>query len=226
MPEFERELRQRLGRLRLSPQAEEEVIVELVGHLEDAYQNFLGQGNGIAEAESRAWEGFPHGRALARKIQRAKQGDESMNNRTKQFWLPALGTSLLGTGLLAIFENAGLRPVILRTPAEQFTTLYLPWLLSLPVFGFLGAYWSRRAGGSMPARILSGIFLSVIYFAVPWLFVPIAMVVDHRTPHMLPFSWFLLNWAILPCLALLIGALPAALLARKNSGTPQVAIHR
>ena len=226
MLDFERELRQRLGRLRLSPRAEEEVICELAGHVEDAYQNFLGQGIGNAEAETRALLEIPDGRELARKIQRAKQGDEYMNNRAKQFWLPALGTSFLGTALLAIFQHAGLRPIILRTPAEQFTTLYFPWLLSLPVFGFLGAYWSRRAGGSISARIVSGIFLSVIYFAVPWLFVPIAMVVDHETPNMVPFAWFLLNWAILPCLALLIGALPAALLARKNSGAPQLAIHR
>lgn len=216
MPDFERELQQRLGRLRLSPHAEEEVISELAEHLEDAYNSHLATGIISEEAEMRALREIPDGRKLARKIQHAKRGEENMNNRTKQFWLPALVTSLLGTGLLAIFQYAGMRPIVLRTPVEQFTTLYFPWLLSLPAFGFLGAFWSRRAGGAIPTRLFAGSFLSLIYFAVPWLFVPIAMLMDHETPHMVPFTWFLLNWAVLPGLALLLGALPAAMFSGKD----------
>lgn len=105
-------------------------------------------------------------------------------------------------------------------------TIYLPWLLTLPFLGFLGAAMSRRQGGTVRASILAAIFLSLIYFALPWLFVPVAMLVDHNTPRMTQVGWFFLNWAILPGLALLIGALPAALVARKSLEPSHTAIHQ
>jgi hypothetical protein len=216
VPDWEQSVRERLGKLQLAPQVEDEIVAELTGHLEDAHENFLKQGIDEEKAREQTSREISDGRRLARKIHRAKQGDEEMNNRVKQFWLPALATSLLGTGLLAILQFAGLRPIILYTPVADFTTLYFPWLLSLPFFGFLGAYLSRRAGGAIGTRLIAGIFLSMIYFCVPWLFVPIAMLVDHETPRMVPFTWFLLNWAVLPGLALLIGALPAAFFGRER----------
>lgn len=217
MPDFERELRHRLGRLRLSPQAEEEVISELAGHLDDAYQNFMGQGIGAEEAANRAWSGFPNARGFVRRIERAKQGADEMNNRILQLWLPALVTSLIGTCLLEFMvEVLRMRPIVIAVAAQTSVTIYLPWLLALPVVGYLGAAISRRQGGTIRTGLVAAAFLALIYFALPWLFVPIAMLVDHSTPPMVPFIWFLLNWAILPGLALLIGALPAALISSRD----------
>ena len=227
MPDWDRMLRYRLRDLRLASAEQEEVIAELVGHLEDAYESFLKQGIGAEEAANRAWSEFSNAHELARKIQLAKQGGENMSNRVRQFWLPALLTSLIGTGLLAFMQQWGLRPLVLRIPMESPATFYFPWLLTLPFLGFLGAAWSRREGGAISARIAAGIFLSIIYFSVPWLFVPIAMiVVYHETPRMLPFAWFLLNGAIVPCVALLVGALPAALVAWKSLEPSHTAIHQ
>lgn len=217
MPDFEKALKSRLGRLKLAPQVGEEVFAELSDHLEDAYKFHLAAGIDSEDAEMRALSEIPAGRELARKIQRAKRGDEQMNNRIRQFWLPALVTSLIGTGLLAFMVEAlRLTPRVLPVSSESSMTIYLPWLLALPFLGFLGASMSRRAGGAVPTRILAAIFLSLIYFALPWLFVPVAMLVDHNTPRMTQVGWFFLNWAILPGLALLAGALPAALISSRD----------
>jgi hypothetical protein len=202
--------------MRLDADQQEEIIAELAGHLEDVYENFLEQGICAEKAEEQAWREVSRGRKLARKIRRAKQGGENMSNRVKQFWLPALMTSLIGTGVLAVMQQWGLRPMVLRVPMESPATFYFPWLLTLPFLGFLGAFWSRREGGAISTRIAAGTFLSLIYFTVPWLFVPIAIVFDHETPHMVPFAWFLLNWAAVPCIALLIGVLPATFSAQKS----------
>ncbi|HEV2341630.1 MAG TPA: hypothetical protein VGS15_07520 [Candidatus Acidoferrales bacterium] len=210
-------MKSRLGRLKLAPQVGEEVFAELSDHLEDAYKFHLAAGIDSEDAEMRALREIPAGRELARKIQRAKRGDEQMNNRIRQFWLPALVTSLIGTGLLAfMIEALRLTPRVLPVSSESSMTIYLPWLLALPFLGFLGAAMSRRAGGAIPTRILAAIFLSLIYFALPWLFVPVAMLVDHNTPRMTQVGWFFLNWAILPGLALLLGALPATFIGRER----------
>lgn len=228
MPDWEQQLKERLAGLKLAPAVQEEVIAEFAGHLEDAHEGFLKQGIGAEEAARRVRNELSDSRQLARRIQRAKQGEENMNNRTKQLWLPALVTSGLGTAFLAILEDEGIRRLVLRTPPVGPAQAYPLWLLSLPVLGFLGAYWSRRAGGAISARIIAGIFLSLIYFAVPFMILPIALVVDHRAPTIgvLGLAWVLLNWAVLPCLALLIGALPAALLARKSLEPSRAAIHQ
>jgi hypothetical protein len=216
VPDWEQSVRERLGELHLAPQVEDEIVAELAGHLEDTHGNFLEQGIGDEEAREQTSREISDGRELARKIHRAKQGEENMSNRARQFWLPALMTSLIGTGLLAVMQQWGIRPIVLRAPLESPATFYLPWLFALPFLGFLGAAWSRREGGTIRTRIIAGIFLSLIYFAVPWLFVPMAIVVDHETPHLVPFVWFLLNWAVVPCIALLIGALPAAFSVTKS----------
>jgi hypothetical protein len=203
--------------MRLGEEQQEEIIAELAGHLEDVYESSLEQGICAEKAEEQAWREVSSGRELARRIRFAKQGEDEMSNFTRQVWLPALVTSLVGTGLLAFFQQLGMRPIVLRVPSEISVTLYLPWLLSLPLLGFLGAFWSRREGAAIRTRIIAGIFLSLIYFAVPWLILPVALVVDPHTPKMVPFAWFLLNWAVLPCIALLVGALPAAMSAREGS---------
>ncbi|HEV2488337.1 MAG TPA: hypothetical protein VGT03_00895 [Candidatus Acidoferrales bacterium] len=218
MPDFEQALKARLGPLELAPQVADEVFAELAEHLEDLYKSHLAAGIVSEEAELRALREIPDGAELARKIHRAKRGEETMNNRTKQIWMPGLVTSGLATCLLAIFENLGMKPAVLSTRAAIPTLFYLPWLLSLPVFGFVGAYWSRRAGGGTGARIIAGVFTSFIYLALPFPLWSLALVVDPRTPRMAVLGWFwcLLNWAVLPCLALLVGALPATFIGSER----------
>jgi hypothetical protein len=222
MPDWEQMLRERLGELRLELAVQQEVITELAGHLEDVYENFLAQGIVSNEAQRQAWTEFSRGRELARKICRAKRGEEKMDSRKKQIWVPGLATTGLATILLTFLHGVGMRPQVVWGPTEGPALFYLPWLLSLPILGFVAAYWSRRAGGGAGANIIAGVFPSLFYVAFPYLILPLALIVDRRLgPTMSSVGWFLflsrwylLNWAALPCVALLAGALPVAMTAR------------
>ena len=116
-------------------------------------------------------------------------------------------------------------------PSESPAVFYIPWLLALPVFGFVGAYWSRRAGGGTGASIIAGVFPALFYLAFPYPLFPIACVVDRGLgPTMAALGWFvflsrwyLLNWVALPCIALLVGALPVAMTAGEGRAASQSA---
>jgi hypothetical protein len=226
MPDWAQKLRERLSGMRLSAEQQEEIVAELAGHLEDVYENLIQQGVCAEDAEEQAWQEASSANKLVRRIRRAKQGEEFMNNRAKQIWLPALISSMLASCLLGILQNAGMRPTVVWIPQEPPALFYLPWLLSLPLFGFLGAFWSRRAGGSRRARIIAAIFPSLIYFAAPIPILPVVILIERHSPSMTALAWFILSWAILPCIALLLGALPIVLGAQKNLGPAQAAIHQ
>lgn len=51
MPDWKKEIRQRLARLKLAPAREAEIVEELAQHLDDRYQEFLADGTSGADAE-------------------------------------------------------------------------------------------------------------------------------------------------------------------------------
>jgi hypothetical protein len=226
MPDWEHMLREELGEMRLEPAAQDAIIAELAGHLEDAYERLLAEGVGADEAERRIRAEFPNGRELARKIRNAKQGEAEMKDQTKQVWVPGLVTTGLATLSLTVLHFVGVRQMVLWSPSESPALFYIPWLLSLPVLGFVGAYWSLRVGGRTSACIMAGVFPSLFYLAFPYLTLPLALIVDRGLgPVMAALGWFVfvskwyvLNWVVLPCVALLAGALPAAIIAQSGRG--------
>jgi hypothetical protein len=235
VPDWARRLREQLVGMRLGAEQEEEVIVELSGHLEDTYENLVGRSICAEKAEEQAWREVSGGRELAHEINRAKVGGESMNEHAKQVWFPGMVMAALAISLLGIFQHAGMQPtgrtllenfshIVPRIPAGSPVVLYfyLPWLVMLPIFGFAGAYWSKRAGGGTRARMFAGVFPALITLIVPFLLVPVALVVgDRHGPNIVALGWFLFNWGILPATALLIGTVPVAgaFNARRGDGT-------
>ncbi|HEV2296993.1 MAG TPA: hypothetical protein VGR72_00565 [Candidatus Acidoferrales bacterium] len=232
VPDWAQRLREQLAGMRLGLEQHEEIVTELAGHLEDVYENLSEQGICAEKAEEQAWREVSSGRELARKIRRAKQGEESMSNRMKQIWLPGCVISGLAMSWPAIFQHEGVRLAVLGIPADSSLLLYvawqlyLPWLLTLPIFGFAGAYWSRRAGGGRGAQIVVGTSPAFTLLIVLLLILPVAMVVDRHGVTILAVESFLLAWAVVPAAALLLGALPAALLARKSLEPSQAAIRQ
>ena len=229
MPDWEQMLREQLGGMDLHPDVRDEIVTELVGHLEDSYEKLLAQGISAEEALQRTRAEFSNDRELARNIWRAKQGDEEMNSRTKRIWVPGLAITGLATLSLTVLQLLKMRQMALWPSGETPTLFYVPWLLSLPVLGFVGAYWSRRVGAGTRASIIAGVFPSLFYAAFPYLTLPLALVVDRGLGpvvaslgwFMFVSKWYLLNWAVLPCVALLAGALPGAMIARATRGVTQ-----
>jgi hypothetical protein len=128
----------------------------------------------------------------------------TMNTRTRTFWLPALVSLTAAMACLTISTLGGLEP---RFVARGWATyvVYIPWLLTLPLCGAAGAYLSRRAGGERRARLAAGLFPVIAMTSLVGFLTVIGEFV-YAKPQWLYFSMALLLGAILPGLALLLGA--------------------
>jgi hypothetical protein len=75
----------------------------------------------------------------------------------------------------------------------------------------LGAYLSRRAGGSRRTSIIASLFPSLTMFAVFCLVLPIAIFFEgnaYVVHHPRSFGLLLLLWTVIPGVSLFLGALP------------------
>jgi len=157
MPDWQKIVQQRLGGLALDAAEKEEVHLELAAHLEESYEGFCKQGMLEKEAARRAVEQVSDWQDLQRRILNAKRRGHPMKKRTHQVWIPGFLTLILSMIFLAVLQELGFQPRIAGS-GPNTVLLYVPWLLSLPFFGALGAYLSSRAGGSRGTVILASVF--------------------------------------------------------------------
>jgi cation transport ATPase len=205
-PDWYTLVRKRLHLLDLPAKQQREVIAELAAHLQDVYEKQLQNGRTESEARERALNEVAQSPQLARQIQRAKREEKMMNNRTRTLWVPGLVSLTAAMACLAISTLVGLQP---RFEARGLATgvVYLPWLLALPLCGAAGAYLSRRAGGERPARLAAGLFPVIALAMLIGFLVLIGKFVLAK-PEWLYFSVAALLGAILPSMALWLGAMP------------------
>jgi hypothetical protein len=118
-------------------------------------------------------------------------------------------------GLLPMLLELGLQPRIVSWSGPDTILFYVPWLLTLPLFGALGAYISLRAGGSARAILFSGIFPMLSLAACFFVILPLSFVLYRSATFHLTLAGFLgllLSWVVAPGAALLLGALPIEIL--------------
>src|SRR5436305_15338331 len=117
--------------------------------------------------------------------------------------------------LLALTEIFGPKPFALMKVGQlPMVLFYIPWLLSLPLVGALGAYLSHRAVGSQRAIFSSIVFPVLPFLASILLVLPVSLIFDRFIAHNIaPMSLVmaLLGWVLLPGVALLAGGLPTQL---------------
>ena len=139
-----------------------------------------------------------------------------MNDRVRQLWLPGFLTFLLSACLLALNQIFGPKPwVLMKVGQLPMVLFFIPWLLSLPIVGALGAYLSQRAGGSRRAVFSSIVFPVLPFLASILLVLPVSLIFDRFIGHnMAPISLVmaLLGWVLAPGVALLAGGLAAQFL--------------
>jgi hypothetical protein len=192
------------------------VIFELAGHLQEAYEAARSQGFTQTEALEQALQEVPDWRVLARAVDRVRSEEGFMNHRTRRLWLPSLITLLGVSASLALFQFVGVRPHLLWV-GRLALTFYWAWLATLPMFGALGAYLSRRAHASMPTRLAAGLAPALVMLIVMFLILPWGLAIDgFDFFRLVSFGLGLANWVALPAFALLLGALPFV-------GTPRIA---
>jgi hypothetical protein len=194
-----------------------DVTTELASHLEDCYETLRAQGESEAEATARALDEFGDSTRLVRKIRRARRAEGQMNDRTKQLWLPGLASLTAANLLLMVLTYTSLQPRLVAErsmawyPGLALMAAYLPWLYSQPLFGALGAWLSRRAGGGRAMRLCSGLFPSIVMLACWALLIPATAAVERHAwamSHPIVFVLGAFVWVMPATIGLLLGSLP------------------
>jgi hypothetical protein len=222
MPDWHALVRSRLGRLGLSPACERDVVAEVADHLEDRYVSAKREGLGEDEAIAIALEDVPDWAALNGEIRKSRREEVDMNDRARSLWVPGFATLTLSMVALMVAMRAGLQPVAVWVSATQPLLLYVLWLVILPVFGALGAYWSQRVGGSLRARLLAGVFPAASMLVYMLALFLLTFAIDLHVPASLKFTSlgvYILGWVLIPGAALFLGALP--FLFERSRTSPQ-----
>ncbi len=236
MPDNRVLLKESLGELGLAPQRKEEILRELNEHLADHAAALEALGVTPDAAAREALDSVSNWPEFRNEILSAETEEANMNYRTKVLWLPALGALTLSSTLLALFQFSGLVPRFYwlnGIGGFPFYTIYLPWLIALPVVGTVAAYWSQRAGGKVSHRLLAALappigLLSFILI-VSFLSLPIVLFVSLRHPghghshaalgvYLTGFWTLLVSWMLLPGIALFLGTAP---FLRRSQAKPQ-----
>lgn len=146
----------------------------------------------------------------------------NLHERTKRLWLPGFA-SMFAAGLFffaaslvsdpsRFTSEIGLRPqYALRVESGPGRTFYFSWVIAHLLFGAVGAYMSRRAGGTRGARILAGMFPALAMFLLCGIVIPISAFAQHNIfveRHPMTLVLGTLIWAVFPGIALLAGAAP------------------
>ncbi len=230
MRDWQELVHKRLSGLALDALEKEEVQLELAAHLEESYERFCKQGLHEKEAARRALEQVSDWQDLQCRILNAKKKGHPMKKRTHQLWIPGFLTLTLSMIFLTVLQKLGFQPRIAWS-GPNAVLLYVPWLLSLPFFGALGAYVSSRAGGSRGTVLLASVFPVLALTAAFLLMFPIGLTIERLTGNHVNFSIVAtallkdgIGWILVPGAALLAGGLVAHLLFSPRSSSQNAAI--
>ncbi len=215
MPDWKKIVSQHLAGLALSSTEKEEIHAELAAHLEETYEALLRDRVPEPEAIQRALSLAGDWNNLQQKIYSARTGKDTMTNRVKQFWLPGFLTFTFSMGLLELVQKFFPRPFILRLDHPPVLMFYVPWLLTLPLAGAMGAYLSKRAGASQRRALLSSVFPVLPFAAVFLIAIPVGLVLSHTLSHSIVAAAFLTlgtAWVAVPGVILLAGGFLVQLL--------------
>jgi hypothetical protein len=211
MPDWQKLVREHLAGSDLGHQEEDEVVAELAGHLEEAFESFCREGISEQDATRRALAQVADWNDLKRKIYLVRNKEDNMEPRVTRFWLPGL----LGFALAMILDVASYRflshPLVLSldrgTPILRF---HISWIFALLFVGAIAAYLSRRAGGTLRTSLLSSIFPVLPIAAVFLVAIPTGLIVGHPIAYGIvaeKILYMALGWVLAPAAALLTGAL-------------------
>ena len=225
MPDWHELVRQQLSGLTLDAAEKDEVHAELAAHLEEAYELLLAKGLLEQVAMQQTLAQVADWQDLRRGIQYARSKENIMNNRVRQLWLPGFLTFLLSTCLLALNEIFGPKPwALMKVGQLPMVLFFIPWLLSLPLVGALGAYLSHRAGGSQRAIFSSIVFPVLPFLASILLVLPVSLIFDRfigHNPAPISLIMALLGWVLAPGVVLLAGGLVAQFFLSRHSASRQ-----
>ena len=212
MPDWREAIREKLAGTAMSHGQREDLIAELANHLEDLHAELLASGITEPEASAQCLEQLKDIQQVAAAAKRSQAWEDPMNERSRTLWLPGMITLTIASVSLMLLQMFTFsRPRVHWVDGGE-VVVALVWLLSLVPCGALGAYLSRRAGGSRRNSIIASLFPSLVMLAVLCLVLPVRLFIE-RNAYLLHHPWYfgrlLLTWIVVPGFALLLGALPA-----------------
>jgi hypothetical protein len=207
-------VREHLPKAGMASSQRDEIVAELAGHLEEFYEEQCAQGISDAEALNLALAQVTDWPKLARKIERAKRTEGKLNQRTRTFWLPAFITLTAWVFFEAILAQTSYGPRMISGHPNMMLVVGPIWLAGQPFLGAIGAYASRRAGGTRSARLAAGLFPAIVTFVgicAAYILVLVAILhgrIDEG--HSVPISVakLALGGVVIPGLAMFLGTLP------------------
>lgn len=230
MPDWQKLVSQHLDGLALDAAEKEEIYAELAGHLEESYDSIRAEGLADQEAIHRTLAQVADWRDLQRKIFVAKRREYPMKKRVHQLWIPGFLALILSMLFLAMLQKLGFQLRIIGSGPNSIF-FYVPWLLSLPFIGALGAYLSSRAGGSPGTVLLASIFPVVALTGAFLSMFPIGLLLERIMGRRVGFSIVAntllrdgIGWLLVPGVALLVGGLLVHLLFSRWSSSQDTAI--
>jgi hypothetical protein len=189
-----------------------DVIAELAAHLEETYEDARSRGLTEAAAIELTLQEIKNWRVLAEDIRRATSEENSMNNRTKTLWLPSLASFALANLCLLALTQISMQPHhLVRLNSGLGRWLYLGWLLTQVLCGAVGAFLSRRAAGTVAARLAAATFPAIVMLGLWVLVIPASAVVEHNGfvfHHPLYYMLGIFACVVPPGIGLLLGAAP------------------
>lgn len=213
MHDWRRIVEARLGRVGAGDSADEEIVSELASHLEELYEQSRADGMNHSEALSHCLQELSESNHLRRRIRYAKEGE--MNNRTKQFWLPGLAGLFAASVFLMAVTSVSYQPHMLVLRSSFALMIYPLWLAGQPIFGGIGAFFSKKAGGSRTTRTFAALtptlsLLGLICFFVITRIVKVSLsgAGDMGSMNSVALLRALLFAVVIPGFASLLGALP------------------
>jgi hypothetical protein len=190
----------------------DEIVSELAAHLEDSYEEARSSGLANEAALEFTLQEVEDWHVLAVEIQRATREENSMNNRTKTFWLPALTAFALASLFQLALTRIGAQPQsLVRLTSGLGAWLYAAWLLAQILCGAAGAYLSRRAGGTVLVRTFASVFPAMVMLGLWGVVIPVSAFLQNNVfvlRHPLYYASGVFRAVVLPAVALLLGALP------------------
>jgi hypothetical protein len=215
----------------MHPAEKDEVHAELAGHLEELYAAFREEGLFEKDAIHRTLAHIANWRDLQHRIFMAKRRGHPMQKRVNQLWIPGFLTLILSTLFLMTLQKLGFQPRIVGSGPGTIL-FYVPWLLSLPFLGALGAYTSSWAGGSRGTAVLASVFPVLALAAAFLLMFPIGLIIERIIGNQVDFSIVAtallrdgIGWLLVPGAALLVGGLLAELVVPRNLPSGRIASH-
>lgn len=211
MPDWQSIVSEHLDAAGLDPCERNQIVAELASHLEEVYDGHRAHGMSEAEAARRTRTEVPDWRVLARRIEKARRLEGVMNHRTKSVWIPGLVSLTLASGFLALLQVWGVRPNIIWTRSGLALLFYVPWLVAQPAFGAIAAYISRQNGGEWHERLTATLLPAGAMVAAFCVAICLAIALSDTTDYKITaigLSMYIVSWAVVPGLALALGALP------------------